>query len=64
MPNKLIYESDLISIDSLKKLEKMGHKVSVTKQLGCLMGILCPFEEEIFIGASDSSSPVGGTIGY
>ncbi len=64
MPNKLIYESDLISIDSLKKLEKMGHKISATKQLGRLMGILCPLEEEIYIGASDSSSPDGGAIGY
>lgn len=64
MPNKLIYESDLISIDSLKKLEKMGHIVSATKQLGRLMGILCPLEEDIYIGASDSSSPDGGAIGY
>ena len=64
MPNKLIYESDLISIDTLKNLVEMGHKVSATKQLGRLMGILCPLEEEIYIGASDSSSPDGGAIGY
>ena len=42
----------------------MGHIVSATKQLGRLMGILCPLEEDIYIGASDSSSPDGGAIGY
>jgi len=64
MPDKLIYENDLMSPDTHKALEEMGHVLIGRKNLGRLMGILCPSEQDIYIGASDSSSPDGGAIGY
>jgi len=64
MPDRLIFERDLMSPDTQKALEQMGHKVQGTYNLGRLMGILCPTDSGIYIGASDSSSPDGGAVGY
>ena len=64
MPDKLIFENDLMSPDTQKALEQMGHILQERNNLGRLMGILCPTESDVYIGASDSSSPDGGAIGY
>lgn len=64
MPDKLIYENDLLSPDTKKALEKMGHTLSGRYRLGRLMGIIASPELDIYIGASDSSSPDGAAIGY
>lgn len=64
MPDKLIFENDLMSPDTQKALEQMGHIMEGRWNLGQLMGILCPTESGVYIGASDSSSPDGGAIGY
>lgn len=64
MPDILNYESNLLSPDTEKRLEQMGHATKGTSNLGRLMGILCPTDADIYIGASDSSSPDGAAIGY
>ena len=64
MPDQLTYESDLMSPDTQKALEQMGHILNEKESLGRLMGILCPTEMDVYIGASDSSSPDGGAVGY
>jgi gamma-glutamyltranspeptidase/glutathione hydrolase len=64
MPDKLIYEYDLMSPDTQKGLAQMGHLMSGRNSLGRLMGILVSEEMNVYIGASDSSSPDGAAIGY
>ena len=64
LPDQLVYEKDLLSPDTQKALEKMGHKTREVQNLGRLMGIIYDTELNIYIGASDSSSPDGASIGY
>jgi gamma-glutamyltranspeptidase/glutathione hydrolase len=63
-PDKLIFETDLMSPDTQKALEQMGHQLIGTENLGRLMGILVPTDAAIYIGATDSSSPDGAAVGY
>lgn len=63
-PDQLIFEKDLMSPDTQKALEQMGHQLRETENLGRLMGILVPTDGGIYIGASDSSSPDGAAVGY
>ncbi|TDU39439.1 gamma-glutamyltranspeptidase/glutathione hydrolase [Gelidibacter sediminis] len=63
-PDELIFETDLMSPDTKKALEGMGHIVKGRENLGRLMGILIPSDGKVYIGASDSSSPDGGAVGY
>lgn len=64
LPDQLVYEKDLLSPDTQKSLEKMGHKTREVQNLGRLMGIIYDTELNIYIGACDSSSPDGASIGY
>tara|TARA_B110000503_G_scaffold137128_1_gene220786 strand:+ start:2907 stop:4613 length:1707 start_codon:yes stop_codon:yes gene_type:complete len=64
MPDQLIFENDLMSPDTQAALEKMGHTLEGRANLGRLMGILCPTDSKVYIGASDSSSPDGAAVGY
>jgi gamma-glutamyltranspeptidase/glutathione hydrolase len=64
MPDRIVYEKDLLSPDTNTGLINMGHHTLEVKNLGRLMGILCPTDKTIYIGASDSSSPNGAAIGY
>ena len=64
MPDKLVYEKDLMSPDTHNELHQMGHNLVGRKNLGRLMGIINSTESNIYIGASDSSSPDGEAIGY
>jgi len=64
LPDELVYENDLLSPDTQKALEKIGHKLSGRDNLGRLMGIIYSAELDIYIGASDSSSPDGAAVGY
>ena len=63
-PDELIYEDDLMSPDTRKALEAMGHSLKARSYLGALMGITLNPENNIITGASDSSRPEGGAIGY
>ncbi len=64
LPDRLIFENHLMSPDTQKALEGMGHTLYGTNNLGRLMGILNATEQGVYIGASDSSSPDGAASGY
>lgn len=64
LPDVIRYEKDLLSPDTVKNLEAMGHTLKPTNNLGVLMGIQIDVENKILIGASDSSSPDGAAVGY
>lgn len=65
MPDQIVYEKDLLSPDTKKALEQMGHSLKETKNLGRLMGIMLNTEDGGgYIGVSDSSSPDGAAVGY
>lgn len=64
LPDKILYEKNLMSPDTRKALEYMGHKLMARNNLGVLMGITIDSKNNIYIGASDSSSQDGGAVGY
>ena len=65
MPDEIVYEMDLLSPDTKKALEQMGHSLKGTGNLGRLMGIMInPESGGGYIGAADSSSPDGAAVGY
>jgi gamma-glutamyltranspeptidase/glutathione hydrolase len=64
LPDQIRYERLLLSPDTRKALEAMNHKLVPTNSLGELMGIQIDSENQILIGASDSSSPQGAAVGY
>ncbi|MCR9131643.1 MAG: gamma-glutamyltransferase [bacterium] len=64
LPDRILYEGDLLSPDTRKALEAMGHNLESRYRLGRMMGIIWDQENGVFIGASDSSSPDGGVAGY
>jgi gamma-glutamyltranspeptidase/glutathione hydrolase len=63
-PDVLAFEKHLMSPDTRKALEVMGHKLRAVNGLGALMGITINPETGIITGASDSSRPEGAAIGY
>jgi gamma-glutamyltranspeptidase/glutathione hydrolase len=63
-PDVISFEEHLMSPDTRKALEKMGHTLRATGGLGALMGITINPETGIITGASDSSRPEGAAIGY
>ena len=58
------YEKDLLSPDTRKALEARGHILKTRNNMGALMGITFDSEKGIFVGASDSSQPDSGAVGY
>jgi gamma-glutamyltranspeptidase/glutathione hydrolase len=64
LPNQIDYERDLLSPDTREALEAMNHTMVPYNSLGQLMGIQIDPENNIMIGASDSSSPNGAAVGY
>ncbi|MGC6430064.1 MAG: gamma-glutamyltransferase [Jejuia sp.] len=64
LPNTIYYEKNKISPDTKKALQTMGHSLQERYALGALMGITIIPDEKIIVGASDSSRPDGGAVGY
>ena len=64
LPDRILYEEYLLSPDTKRNLELMGHQLLSVSNLGSLMGILVDTTNNILIGASDSSSSDGAAIGY
>ena len=64
LPDRIQYERLLLSPDTRKALEAMNHTLAPVNSMGELMGIQIDAENNIMIGASDSSSPDGAAIGY
>lgn len=64
LPDRVLYERNLLSPDTRKALETMGHTMNDRQSLGVLMGITYDSEEKVLVGASDSASANGGAVGY
>ena len=64
LPDRIAYERDLMSPDTRKALEAMGHTLVPYGNLGVLMGITFDAEQGIMTGASDPSSSEGAAVGY
>ncbi len=64
LPDRIIYEVNLLSPDSRMLLENMGHQLIPAGRLGSLMGIVIDPDTGILEGISDSSAPDGGVSGY
>ncbi len=64
LPDQIIYEKDLMSPDTRRILENMGHTLRKRNNMGALMGITFDPENRLLTGASDSSQPDSGAVGY
>ena len=64
LPDRIMYERNLLSPDTREALEKMGHTLRPTTNIGVLMGITYDAEKKLYTGAADSSSEDGGARGY
>ena len=64
LPDQILYERNLLSPDTRDALEKMGHTLRPTTNIGVLMGITYDASTKLYTGASDSSSEDGGARGY
>ena len=64
LPDRIIYEKHLMSPDTRKALEAMGHTLQERNNIGTLMGITFDPDKKIFTGASDSAQPDSGAVGY
>lgn len=64
LPDRILYERNLLSPDTRDALEKMGHTLIPTTNIGVLMGITYDARLGVFVGASDSASKDGAAKGY
>ena len=64
LPDQILYERNLLSPDTRDALEKMGHTLRPTSNIGVLMGITYDAKLGIFVGAADSASEDGAARGY
>jgi gamma-glutamyltranspeptidase/glutathione hydrolase len=64
LPDQILYERNLLSPDTRKALEEMGHTLRPTTNIGVLMGITYDAQLGAYVGAADSSSEDGAAIGY
>lgn len=64
LPDIIIYERNLLSPDTRKALEEMGHSLRPYTNLGVLMGITYDANLGIYVGAADSASEDGAAVGY
>ena len=64
LPDQILYERNLLSPDTRDALEKMGHILRPTTNIGVLMGITYDAQLGAFVGAADSASDDGAVRGY
>ena len=64
LPDRILYEEHLLSPNTRDALSEMGHTLKSVSNLGRLMGIKIDQKKHLYKGASDSSSPDGGAVGY
>ncbi|TXD77903.1 gamma-glutamyltransferase [Algoriphagus ratkowskyi] len=64
LPDRILYERNLLSPDTRDALIKMGHTLTPTTNIGVLMGITFDASKKLYTGAADSSSEDGGARGY
>lgn len=64
LPDQILYERNLLSPDTRDALEKMGHTLRPTTNIGVLMGITYDAQLGAYVGAADSASEDGAARGY
>jgi gamma-glutamyltranspeptidase/glutathione hydrolase len=64
LPDQIVFEKYLLAPDTRKALEAKGHTFRERSNMGALMGITYDSKKKIFTGASDSSQPDSGAVGY
>jgi gamma-glutamyltranspeptidase/glutathione hydrolase len=64
LPDQIVVEKYLLAPDTRKALEAKGHTFRERSNMGALMGITYDSKKKIFTGASDSSQPDSGAVGY
>ncbi|NKI32495.1 gamma-glutamyltransferase [Croceivirga thetidis] len=64
LPDQVVYEKDLLSPDTRKILESMGHTFRERYNMGALMGITYDSDKKLMTGASDAAQPDSGASGY
>ena len=64
LPDQVVYEKELLSPDTRKILENMGHTFRERYNMGALMGITYDSENGIMTGASDAAQPDSGAAGF
>ncbi|MHA7130704.1 gamma-glutamyltransferase [Algoriphagus namhaensis] len=64
LPDRILYERNLLSPDTRDALEAMGHTLIPTTNIGVLMGITYDARLGAYVGAADSASEDGAAKGY
>jgi gamma-glutamyltranspeptidase/glutathione hydrolase len=64
LPDRIQYEEDAFSPDTLNALEKMGHQMEPVRALGCAHVIIYNKEEKILEGGYDRRRHDGGVAIY
>ncbi len=64
LPDVLVMERYATSPDTKRLLEGMGHRVTLTRSQGSVMGIMIDPKEKLLLGASDPRQPDGAAVGY
>ncbi|MFC3879752.1 gamma-glutamyltransferase [Algoriphagus namhaensis] len=64
LPDRILYERNLLSPDTRDALEAMGHTLIPTTNIGVLMGITYDARLRAYVGAADSASEDGAAKGY
>ena len=64
LPDRIVYERNLLSPDTRDALEKMGHSLYPATNIGVLMGITYDTQLGAYVGAADSASEDGAARGY
>ena len=64
LPDVTRFETNSISVDTLRLFEAKGHRTSERSSQGAVMGVYYNREEGLFEGASDSRRGDGAAVGY
>jgi gamma-glutamyltranspeptidase/glutathione hydrolase len=64
LPDSLRYEADATTMDSLRLLEMMGHRLRMSGSQGSVMGIMIDPETGLRLGAADPRADDGAAVGY
>jgi gamma-glutamyltranspeptidase/glutathione hydrolase len=63
-PDKLVYERDLISPDTIARLRAMGHETEAQARQGAAQLVLANGETSLLEGGSDRRVHDGAALGY
>lgn len=64
LPDVTSMEEQSFSPDTIKLYESMGHETRVRGNQGSGMGVFHDWENNLFLGGSDSRSGDGAAVGY